>query len=215
MNKLTVTLLAGLVLGTAGCGWHGIRGNGHLVTDQRPVGDFSEIDASGAVQIEWRSGQPSLSITTDENVISHVRSELNGKRLRIYSHGNIWPTDRIKVMVSSPNRIGAKLSGATRLTANQLSGAKFAIESSGASKVTLDGKVDELLADMTGASKLEAGSLQTKTAEISTTGAGHAEVAVSESLKVAITGAGKVIYSGNPATIEKNITGAGSIKHKE
>jgi hypothetical protein len=33
-------------------------------------------------------------------------------------------------------------------------------------------------------------------------------------LKVAITGAGKVTYSGNP-TIEKHITGAGSIRRKE
>ena len=79
----------------------------------------------------------------------------------------------------------------------------------------LDGNVDELITDMTGASKLEANSLQTKTAEISSTGASHAEVAVSESLKVSITGAGKVIYSGNPPTIEKHVTGAGTIRHKE
>jgi hypothetical protein len=67
---------------------------------------------------------------------------------------------------------------------------------------------------MTGASRLEAGSLQTRTAEISTTGAGKAEIAVAERLKVAITGAGKVTYSGNP-TIEKHITGAGSVRRKE
>jgi len=30
-----------------------------------------------------------------------------------------------------------------------------------------------------------------------------------------ITGAGKVTYSGNPATIKKQITGAGSIRHKD
>ena len=67
---------------------------------------------------------------------------------------------------------------------------------------------------MTGASELEAGGLQTKAAEISTTGAGNAEVAVAETLKVAITGAGKVTYSGNP-TIEKHITGAGSVHRKD
>jgi hypothetical protein len=67
---------------------------------------------------------------------------------------------------------------------------------------------------MTGASELEAGGLQTKAAEISTTGAADAEVAVAETLKVAITGAGKVTYSGNP-TIEKHITGAGSVRRKD
>jgi hypothetical protein len=33
-------------------------------------------------------------------------------------------------------------------------------------------------------------------------------------LKVAITGAGKVTYSGNP-TIEKHITGAGTVHRKD
>jgi hypothetical protein len=40
-------------------------------------------------------------------------------------------------------------------------------------------------------------------------------VAVSESLKVSITGAGKVVYSGNPPTVEKHVSGAGSIRHKD
>ena len=68
---------------------------------------------------------------------------------------------------------------------------------------------------MTGASQLAADGLQAKTTEISTTGAGDAEVAVTDALKVVITGAGKVTYSGNPATINKKITGAGSIRHRD
>src|SRR6516165_1135385 len=117
---------------------------------------------------------------------------------------------------SQPKKIFyATLTGAARLIAGQLSGSNFAVESTGAAKVTLDGKVDELITDMTGASKLDAESLQTKTAEISSTGAAHADVAVSEALKVSITGAGKVVYSGKPQTVEKHISGAGSIRHKD
>ena len=89
------------------------------------------------------------------------------------------------------------------------------MEGTGASRVTLDGDIDQLLADLTGASDLKAAALQTKTAEISIQGAGDAEVAVAEKLKVAIAGAGKVTYSGNPPTIEKHISGAGSIRHKD
>jgi hypothetical protein len=96
-----------------------------------------------------------------------------------------------------------------------LNGPIFALESKGASEVTLDGSIDRLLVDMTGASQLTADKLQAKTAEISTTGAGDADIAVSDTLKVVITGAGKVSYSGNPPTIKKQITGAGSIRHKD
>jgi hypothetical protein len=215
MNKITIAFLAGLILSTAGCRWGGIIGNGHIVTDTRSVSDFSEIQAGGGFEIEWRNGPPSLSITTDENVLPHIESQNVDHRLRLHTNGSIWSSHAIKVAVSSPTRSGARLTGAARLTANQLSGHSFAIESTGAAKVFLDGKVDQLVTDMTGASRLQAESLQTKTAEISSTGASHAEVAVSEALKVSITGAGKVIYSGNPPVIEKHISGAGSIRHKE
>ena len=215
MNRTTIALLAVLVLTAAGCRWGGIMGNGHIVTDNRSVGDFSEIEAGGTFEIEWRSGPPSLAVTTDENLLRYVANEITDHRLRLHSRRSLWPTHRIKVAISSPTRAGASLNGAARLTANQLSGRSFAIESNGAAKISLDGNVDDLVTDMTGASKLEANSLQTKTAEISSTGASHAEVAVSEALSVSITGAGKVIYSGNPPKVEKHISGAGSIRHKE
>jgi hypothetical protein len=214
MKNLSIAFLPGLLL-IAGCHVGGIMGNGHIVTDTRPVGDFSEIEANGGFQIEWRSGPPSLTITTDQNLLQYITSENEDHRLRLHSRGNIWSSHGVKVAISSSTRSGAKLTGAARLTANQLSGHNFAVESTGAAKVHLDGSVDDLVTDMTGASKLEADSLQTKTAEISSTGASHAEVAVSESLKVSITGAGKVTYSGNPPTIEKHVSGAGSISHKD
>jgi Putative auto-transporter adhesin, head GIN domain len=191
----------------------GIRGNGHIKTEDRPISAFTEIDAGGAFEIEWQSGSPALRLTTDENLLSYVESDVSGDTLRLRTHDQIWPTHGIKVVISSPTRAAARIRGAVKLTAKQLTGSKFALEASGASRVSFDGNIDELLADMTGASELDASGLQTKIAEISTTGAGDAEVAVAETLKVSITGAGKVSYSGNP-TIEKHITGAGSVRRK-
>jgi hypothetical protein len=214
MKKITIVFLTVCIALASGCRWVGIRGNGHIETDDRTISAFTEIDTGGAFEIEWQSGSPALRITTDENLLSYVESDVSGDTLRLRTHEQIWPTHGIKVVISSPTRTGARIRGAVRLTAKQLTGPKFVLEGSGASRVSLDGTVNELLADMTGASQLDAGGLQTKTAEISTTGAGDAEVAVAETLKVAITGAGKVSYSGNP-TIEKHITGAGSVRRKE
>ena len=215
MKKITIMFFAGCVALVVGCHWVGVRGNGNIKTDQRTVSAFANIDAGGAFMIEWQNGAPALSITTDENLLSYIDSDVSGDTLHLHTRDQIWPTHGIKVVISSPRRSGAKISGAVRLTATQLAGPEFAFQSTGASRVTLDGSVDELLADMTGASELKANGLQTKTAEISTTGAADDELAVSEILKVAITGAGKVSYSGNPKTVEKHITGAGSIRHKD
>ncbi len=215
MKKITIVFLAACIALVAGCNWVGIRGNGHIKTDERTISAFTNIDASGAFRIEWKSGAPTLSITTDENLLLYIENQISGETLHLRTREQIWPTHGIKVVISSPTRTGAKTSGAVKLTANQLSRPRFALESTGAAEVKLDGNIDELLADMTGASELHAGGLQTKTTEISTTGAADAEIAVSETLKVAITGAGKVSYSGNPKTIEKHISGAGSIRHRD
>ena len=214
MKKITLVFLTFCIAFAAGCRWVGIRGNGHIETDDRTIGAFTEIDTAGAFEIEWQSGSPALRITTDENLLSYVESYVSDDTLHLRTREQIWPTHGIKVLISSPTRTGVRTRGAVKLTAKQLTGPKFAIEASGASRVSLDGNIDELLADMTGASELDASRLQTKTAEISTTGAADAEVAVAEKLKVAITGAGKVSYSGNP-TIEKHITGAGSVRRRE
>ncbi|MEO8439421.1 MAG: head GIN domain-containing protein [Spartobacteria bacterium] len=200
-----------LVLASAGCDWRGVRGNGTIKTEQRPVTAFDRIEAGGFYDIQWQPGAPSLSITTDENLLSNIETKMSGSALKIDTHGQISPSHGIKIVATSPSLGGADLSGALRLEATQLSGDVFALETSGASKVTLAGRVDRLLANLTGASRLDAGGLLTQEVEISVTGAGRAEIFASDSLKAAITGAGKVTYSGNPKAVTKKVTGAGKI----
>ncbi len=79
MNKLLFPALA-IVLLLAGCGL-GIRGNGHIVTDQRTIGDFNELEAGGMFEIEWRSGPPALSITADQNLLEHIDNQISENRL--------------------------------------------------------------------------------------------------------------------------------------
>ena len=215
MKKIYIPLLPVVAVVVSACDWIGPRGNGNIVTDQRSITAFSEIEASGGLQIEWHPGSPSLAIKTDQNLLPDIDSSVTGSKLEIRTRDRLRPTHGIKVFVTSQTFRGGKFSGAVRLTANQISGAKFSLESTGAAQVILQGNVDELLADMTGASELETTGLQTKTVEIATTGAAEANLTVADTLRVSITGAGKVTYSGNPRTIEKHITGAGSIRHKD
>ena len=215
MKKTDFFILTAVAILVSGCDLVGIRGNGHIVTDQRTIGEISQIYSRGAFKIEWRNGPPALSITTDENLLRYIDSRKIDNRLELRTNERIRPTHSTKVVVSSPTRVGAKLSGATDLTVHALSQPKFVVQGSGACDITLDGTVDELLADLTGAGDLRGKGLQTKTAEISATGASDVSISVSETLRVSITGAGDVKYYGNPKTIEKHVTGAGSIHHKD
>ena len=70
-----------------------------------------------------------------------------------------------------------RLMGATRFTATKVAGKGFYLEGSGATRVTMDGTVSELLATMSGASRLDSESLQSETVELSISGAGRLYVA--------------------------------------
>ena len=198
----------------AGCDVGGIRGNGHLIMEQRKVEPFVNVDVGGAFRIDWRSGPPTASVTIDENLMHYIEMEVRNRVLYIRTTRHIWSRRSAKVVLTSNTLEGASFSGASQLTAHQLTGSKFYLETSGASKATLDGAVDEINASITGAGDQRAETLQTKTAQISVTGAGNARIAVRDDLKVSITGAGKVEYIGDPH-IQREITGAGSIRKHE
>ncbi len=216
MKKIyLLTATAALVLLSTGCDWNGIRGNGNIKTEARPVTAFTRIDAGGFYELEWHPGTPSFSLTTDENLLSHIKTSIDGDLLKIEMVGSIAPTHGIKVALTSPSLSGASLSGATKFIATQISAPTFALETSGAAKVDLAGKVNRLLASLTGASKLKATELSADDVELSVTGAGKADVTAANLLRASITGAGKVSYGGHPKSVEKKITGAGKIEPRE
>ena len=215
MKKFAFAPLIVVVLFLAGCDIGGIRGNGHIVTEQRTVADFAEIEAEGYFEVEWHSGPPSCQITVDENLLPHIETTVRDNALRLHTRDRIWNARRLKVVVTSTSLRGAKLTGASRFQANALAGPKFYVHSEGAAHIVIGGNVDELLADTEGATKLEAGNLHTKAAQISAEGASRADVFATDALRVSISGAGKVTYGGDPKTVEKHISGAGSISRKD
>ncbi|HEX8078098.1 MAG TPA: DUF2807 domain-containing protein [Chthoniobacterales bacterium] len=203
---------AALTLG--GCHISGIKGNGHLVTENRPVQEFTSVEAEGAFDIQWVPGPPSCTIKTDENLLRHVETSVVGNKLRLEWNGQLRPTHGMKVKIASAAMNAARLTGAVRLSATRVSGNGFYLDGTGATRVTVDGMVNELMATMSGASKLDAESLKAKIAQLSISGAGKAEVSATDVLKVAISGAGKVTYNGNP-TVEKHLSGAASVRKRD
>jgi hypothetical protein len=222
MNTITIRpflaakLLTFTALALVGCHVTGIRGNGIITTENRTVSDFTSVDADGALEITWSNAPAAVQVTTDQNLLRYIETGVHNGELRIHCRGQLRPTKGfkgIKVILSSSAMSGARLTGAVRMTATKLTGKGFYLEGAGATRVVIDGTVGELMATMSGASRLEAESLQAETVAISISGAGKAEVAASKTLKVAISGAGKVTYIGNP-TVEKRISGAGSVRQR-
>jgi hypothetical protein len=211
---VTLIALAVVLLLLSGCRWAGVKGNGDIVTDNRAVPPFTRITADGAMEVKWTTGAPSLTITTDSNLLDYLRTRISDGELHIEWTKPLRGTRGIKVNIASASLERVQLNGAVRFAASRLSGRELVLEANGATKVTFEGNVNALSAEMNGASRLDAESLTTRAMEVSISGAGRAEVHVTEVLRVQISGAGKVIYSGEPKTVTRDISGAGSVRKR-
>jgi carbon monoxide dehydrogenase subunit G len=214
LKLATLAAAAVALLLLSGCHWVGVRGNGHITTDSRPVSNFTRVEADGAFTINWSPGAPSLKITTDSNLLDYIRTDVSDDRFHIEWVKPLQGTRGIKVEISSPSITHVTLNGAVKLTAASLSGAEFYLEANGATRTALSGNVNAMSGEMNGASKLDAEKLTTRAIELSISGAGRADVNASDALKVEISGAGKVTYAGNPE-ISKSISGAGSVVKRD
>jgi len=213
MCRKTIFLIASIAI-LAGCFQRRIKGDGVIKTESRPVTDFSTLEATGGYRIRWTSGKPGLTISTDQNLLPHIRTTVNGNTLQIEADENLAPTKGVTITLSSAGLAEAKLTGGIQLTAGPLAGPELKLESNGAVDIHVDGSVTNLDASLSGASQFHARSLRTKTATVSVDGAAYGEVTVTDTLTAAISGAGVLTYSGNPKTVEKSISGAGSIRSR-
>ena len=213
MNRLPLIVIAAAAI-VAGCSRPGIRGDGAITTDNRPISEISKLVVMGGYDIEWSSGKPALTITTDQNLLPLVKTVSSGNTLQIDSKAELLPTRSIKIILSSATLGDVHLNGGIRFKASHISSHDLRLESHGASEISVDGSVTNLEAKLTGASKLNATSLQTQDATISLDGAWEADVTVTDSLRASVSGAGSLTYSGNPKSVEKNISGAGFIQNR-
>lgn len=109
--------------------------------------------------------------------------------------------------------ISIEASGSSKAELEKLTAKKGSISASGASNIKIDGACDDATVESTGSSKVE-GNLMVKDANVQTSGAAHASLTVSHSLKGDADGSSSIVYSGSPDNVEKQASGAATIEHR-
>jgi hypothetical protein len=191
-----------------------IKGDGNITSEIRPISEFTSLQAAGALDIEWSSGAPTLKITTDENILSRIRTEVSGNTLKITYEGSLKPSKGIKIAVSSGAINQANLTGAVRLGVPHFTGDRLSVDATGANTMDVDGSVGDLTASLTGASQLKASGLNARTAKVTLVGASSADVAVDQALAANLTGASSLTYSGQVQAVEQHVAGASTIRRR-
>jgi hypothetical protein len=240
MSRPQFLTLAIVVLVLAGCvvpfGTQ-ISGSGPVVTKEFDLSRFDEVAAGSAFEVEIiRSDKHSVSVTVNENLVEHLDVGVSGDTLRIYLKPGIGITGGVtlKAKVTMPELTGLDLSGATHTTLGgfdstkplngKVSGASTLrgditsgdarFDASGASTVALQGSAQDLSVTASGASTVDFGRFSSKDTVVDTSGASRVNVNASGQLDVEASGASTVRYSGDPAKLSVNTSGASSVGQK-
>jgi len=215
-----LALTIGLIF-SANCGLNGInnitgiKGSGTAKTETRTIAGFKKIEASGAVNLEVDAQKDfNVTVEADDNLLQHIKTEVSGDTLKIYSEGRISPTTKLNVKISMPEIAGLNVSGASDAKIMNVKADSLELKASGASEITLNGEAKELNADASGASEINAENLKVENADVEASGASSADVSATNELNVEASGASKISYSGEPKNLKQNASGASSINKK-
>ncbi len=200
---------------TTGCGLMGphVTGSGVSKSETRTVGDFTKIGLDSSVDAEVEIGSPAkVEITSDDNLLAHIRTDVSDGRL-VIGFENGWFDTKSKTVahVVVPKLEGFEIGGSANGEIRGLNGATFHATIGGSGQIHASGAVDELRATVGGSGGVDCSSIKAKHAKVSIGGSGSVKVDASESLDVSIGGSGSVYYRGDPKVTQK-IGGSGSVQ---
>jgi hypothetical protein len=193
-----------------------VRGSGIVKTETRAVSGFTQVTLNlvGKLYIE-RGTSESLSISSDDNILPLIRSEVRNGVLTIDLDRatNLMQVNDLTYRISVKNLDGLSVNGAAEAFVSGLDSESLDVIINGAAKVTASGKAQRQTVTINGAGDYNAPNLESRTADVKHAGIGKAIIHVSDKLNVRIDGAGVVEYIGNP-TVTKTINGIGSVRQQ-
>ena len=190
-----------------------ITGSGNIVEEQREVSGFNriEITGSGDLIIE-QSGEESLLVIADDNLLPVLTSNVAGGRLILGTRSNTSIMNgKIEYHVTVKSLEGLEITGSSDTTIHKLDGDQLDIQISGSGSVTGDGSVSELNVEISGSGDYDGAAITSQDATVSVSGSGEILVNASQTLDADVSGSGDVVYIGNP-DVQQSVSGSGSIR---
>lgn len=226
-------LLLGALLTATACSAFVTRGSGNLVTETRQVSNFDRIELSGSGEvIVTQGGSETLSIETDDNVMKHVKAEVEGGTLKLgFKDGTytispsqlvfyvgvddlsgltISGSGDIESDLLDTSRLTVKVSGSGAVLISALAAGEVNANISGSGEIYLAGEAAAQDVTISGSGNYLAGDICTAVVTVSVSGSGDATVCATESLDLTISGSGSINYYGQP-TVNSRGSGSGTI----
>ena len=174
---------------------------------------FHEVELDGAFDVEIVVGpRASVELAGDEKAVENADVQIHDGRLQI-SMADRRPMDgALEVKITTPRLESIEINGAADLELTGMKTGELTVEVNGAGSTRAQGHVDSLALEINGAGSVDAVDLVASRVDVEIGGAGTAKVHAVEELYAELSGVGTIRYAGDPASIEKQVSGVGTIR---
>ncbi len=213
--RIILTLLSGLLM--VGCestfSFDGppLNGNGETLEVSRSAKAFDRFEFAGSLSAELRIAEDHrITLRTDSNIHDAIKIEIEQGVLSIRNSRDIRPTE-FSLLIEAPSLDAAELSGASVLRLQGLQDTSLQLDLRGASAASLQGEIQELQLDMSGAANVSAEQLGARRIQVDGSGASTARVAAAERIAGRLSGASELTVVGAASEVAVDTTGASQI----
>jgi hypothetical protein len=184
--------------------------------EPRTLPNFTSLSAQGAlcvIEVVCQPGPPTMTITAEPWMLQAISAEVNDDVLEI--SGSTGMRHGASIRISVPKLESVELSGVQTVKISKIASKEFSVDMSGMCKLELSGKVHKLWLDISGSCVVNARDLQADKVVVESSGASTASVFVGRELCASASGVSKVMYSGKPSVVNKDVSGLGVVKAKD
>jgi hypothetical protein len=227
-----------LSLFCGGCRVFGVlSGSGQPLAQTFALQDFNRVSAGHTFDVDiTRADTYSVKVTIDDNLIEFLEVVREGETLVLrlepgYRYTSITLKAEItmprlrQVSLSGASRadiagfaadddLRLEVSGASRVTGEVLAEGNALFNVSGASQLTLNGRVRDIEAEASGASTLELLDFPARDVNVEVSGASTVRVNLDGRLSGSLSGVSRLFYDGAPAQLNINTSGGSSVNRQ-
>jgi hypothetical protein len=191
-----------------------IVGSGRIVAQVRTVGTYSGIQVTNfAKVIITQDTVEQLRIESDDNIIDHILTSVNGGILMVGLDNGSYNNVTVNVYASMKTIKHLESVGTAEFsTTNPIQTDSILCRITGAGTITLVGTTTFEQVEIIGAGSIHNFDLVATRCTTTISGSGTIEVNVTSRLDAIIAGTGSIVYAGNPHTVQQSVSGVGSVR---
>ena len=205
-----------------------------MTSEDRDVSTFKAVVTGGSEDLYVTQGNvQKVRIEAEEGIIKDIETNVRNGVLYIEHEDRYFRSHKqIKVYVTMKEINGLRLTGSGKIVGEtpiktdelelgisgsgdivlDVTATEITSGISGSGNIDLTGKTSDHNFKISGSGKINALDLETENCSVQISGAGDAKVNVSKKLDVKVSGSGSIRYTGDPARVNTNVSGSGSVE---